>query len=396
MEQLTAVIKQKAQELGFNRIGFVAAQPGKRLDAYLRWVEQEMYGRMAYMARPDRIARRRDLNVILPGVKTIICVALDYTTLQVPEHIANDPGRGRISNYAWNLDYHDIMTPRLQELADWLAETVGADSRVYVDTGAILERDHAESAGLGFTGKNTMLIAPRGGSYFFLGEILTTAGIGDRVSGAGEMRSGGDEEPRRVSCGTCRRCLDACPTNAFPEPYVLDARRCISYLTIELKGWIPRELRPLIGNWIYGCDICQEVCPFNRFTEVTGEVAFYPGGEMRSGGDEKMSVWEQTTPSLLGLLGLDEAGFRERFAHSPIRRIGRARLLRNVCVAVGNWGSNTAVPQLTNLLTDPEPIIRGHAAWALHQIGTAAAKTAVAQAIPHETDEAVLAELHNS
>ncbi len=398
MEDLTAVIKQKAHRLGFNRIGFVPAQPSKRLDAYLRWVENEMYGRMGYMARPDRIARRRDLNVILSGVQTIICVALDYATLQVPSHIANDPGRGRISNYAWNLDYHDIMTPRLQQLADWLAETVGADNRVYVDTGAILERDHAESAGLGFTGKNTMLIAPRGGSYFFLGEILTTVGIGDRGLGVGEQQM--------PSCGTCHRCLDACPTNAFPEPHVLDARRCISYLTIELKGWLPRALRPYMGNWIYGCDVCQEVCPFNRFTEATGEVGFFPAGEIgdwlpaatrfaTEGHEIGDSVWEQTTPSLLDLLALDEDGFQERFAHSPIKRIGRVRLLRNVCVAVGNWGSETAVPQLTTLLTDPEPIIRGHAAWALHQIGTAEAKTAVAQAIPHETDENVLAEIQN-
>ena len=281
MQNLTAVIRQKAQQLGFTQIGFVPAQPAKRLDAYLRWVDEEMYGRMGYMARPDRIIRRQDLNVILPNVQTIICVGMDYRTLQMPAHIANDPSRGRISNYAWNLDYHDIMTPRLQELADWLAEEVGAKSRVYVDTGAILERDHAESAGLGFVGKNTMLIQPRGGSYFFLGEILTDVEIGDwRL----EIGSEGDEEIREMpSCGTCRRCLDACPTDAFPEPYVLDARRCISYLTIELKDWIPRELRPLMGNWIYGCDICQQVCPFNRFAEETGEVGFYPLGDQGLG-----------------------------------------------------------------------------------------------------------------
>ena len=174
---------------------------------------------------------------------------------------------------------------------------------------------------------------------------------------------------------------------------MLDARRCISYLTIELKDWIPRELRPLMGNWIYGCDICQMVCPFNRFAEATDEVAFYPEGWGIGIGEQGSGVWGQTNPSLLELLALDDAGFKERFAHSPIKRIKRPKLIRNVCVAVGNWRSETAVPQLTTLLSDPSPIIRGHAAWALHQIGTPVAKNAIAQAIPNETDEIVLAEL---
>lgn len=392
MQNLTAVIQQKAQQLGFTQIGFVPAQPAKRLDAYTRWVEKEMYGRMGYMARPDRIIRRQDLNVILPGVQTIICVGMDYRTVQIPTYIAADPSRGRISNYAWNLDYHDIMTPRLQKMADWLAQEVGAKSRVYVDTGAILERDHAESAGLGFVGKNTMLIHPQGGSYFFLGEILTTVEVGDWGLEIGDR---GDGEMKRMpSCGTCHRCLDACPTNAFPEPYVLDARRCISYLTIELKDWIPRELRPLMGNWIYGCDICQQVCPFNRFAQKTDEDGFFPLGEIR---DQRLgvpeSVWEETTPSLLDLLQLDDEGFKQRFAHSPIKRIKRAKLIRNVCVAVGNWGSETAVPHLIPLLSDPSLLIRGHAAWALHQINTPAAQAAIAKAIKQETDENVLREL---
>ncbi|MFZ0014449.1 MAG: 4Fe-4S double cluster binding domain-containing protein, partial [Acidimicrobiia bacterium] len=183
------------------------------------------------------------------------------------------------------------------------------------------------------------------------------------------------------TCGHCTRCLQNCPTAAFPEPYVLDAGRCISYLTIELKGWIPRQLRPLMGNWIYGCDICQEVCPFNRFAPQTQETVFFADD------------WDEAAPPLLEILALDEAGFQTRFAQSPIQRIKQRRLVRNACVAAGNWGDNTAVPLLTQLLTDKEPLIRGHAAWALHQIGTVTAKTAVAQALEHEQNEQVRQEL---
>lgn len=372
--KFTAAIKDKARTLGFSMAGVIPATPGRRLDAYLRWIAAGMHGEMGYMARPDRVIRRRDPGVILPAVRSIVCVGLDYYTLRLPEDIANDSARGRISNYAWGADYHDVMTPRLEELADWLRAQAGGDvvSRVYVDTGAILERDHAETAGLGFTGKNTMLIAPRRGSWFFLGDLLTTLPLDY-------------DTPRQAmpGCGTCRRCLDACPTHAFPQPYVLDARRCISYLTIELKGWIPRELRPLMGNWIYGCDVCQDVCPFNRFAPQTVEAAFFA--------DE--NGWNAAAPPLLDLLELDEAAFQARFADSPILRIRRRRLVRNACVAAGNWGSPTAVTPLIALLTDPEPLVRGHAAWALRQIGGEAAETAVATALQHENDPDVRAEM---
>jgi epoxyqueuosine reductase len=371
MQQLTADLQAQALSLGFNTVGFIPAQPARRLDAYLRWLERQQHAQMGYMARPDRVSRRQDLNVVLPGVQSLVCVGLDYYTQPVPTAVANDPSRGRISNYAWATDYHEVMTPRLQALADWLQAQSHTDvqSRVYVDTGAILERDHGETAGLGFTGKNTMLIHPRRGSWFFLGELLTTLPL---VT---------DEPAPMPSCGRCTRCLNACPTDAFPEPYVLDAGRCISYLTIELKGWIPQELRPLLGNWIYGCDICQEVCPFNRFATASHERLFFADD------------WNTVVPPLLDILTLDEAAFNERFAHSPIKRIKRRRLLRNASVAAGNWGSETAVSPLITLLTDPDPLIRGHAAWALHQIGTAAAKTAVADALTHEIDEQVRLEL---
>lgn len=366
-----AMLKREAQELGFSMLGVIPAAPGRRLDSYLRWVDNQYYGLMGYMARPDRIARRQDPSVILPGVASIICVGLDYETMRLPAHIAQDPARGRISNYAWGIDYHEAMTPRLEALAQKLQQVAGGEARqrVYVDTGAILERDHAESAGLGFVGKNTMLIGPQRGSYFFLGEILTTIPLATDAPGA------------MPGCGTCRRCLQACPTAAFPQPYVLDARRCISYLTIELKGWTPREMRPLMGNWIYGCDICQDVCPFNRFAPQSKEFVFRP------------EHYDQAAPPLLTLLELDETAFARRFAYSPIKRIKRPRFLRNVCIAAGNWGNSDAVPGLVRLLRDDQALVRGHAAWALGRIGSAEARQALSAALRTEADGDVQEEI---
>jgi len=410
MADLWQRLEQQAQTLGFNMVGLVTAVPSPNLHAYLKWIDAEMHGQMGYLARPDRLARRQDLNVILPGVQTIICVGLEYSTVPLPPTIANDPSRGRISNYAWGVDYHDVMTPRLEELAAWLKTQQpesGVETKVYVDTGAILERDHAAAAGLGFTGKNSMLISPKRGSFFFLGEILTNLEIRDWRSEIKPISNFQSPVSQRPSCGTCHRCLDACPTSAFPQPYVLDARRCISYLTIELKGWIPRELRPFMGNWVYGCDICQVVCPFNRFARKTEEVAFYPGGDQRLEiGDWQSTqslisnlqspIWHKAAPPLLDLLALDSASFATRFAHSPIKRIKRTRLVRNACVAAGNWGSEMAVPALVNLLSDPEPIVRGHTVWALQQIGGEEARAALADLRKVEEDTAVLKELQNS
>jgi len=412
-------LRQEAAALGFNRLGIIPAGPARRLDAYLRWIAEGRHGEMAYMARPDRVERRRDPAAILPGIRSLVVVGLDYYTAELPAALAADPSRGRFSNYAWGADYHEVMTPRLEALAGWLQARAAGQrvlSRAYVDTGALLERDHAEAAGLGFTGKNTMLIDPRRGSWFFLGLLLTSLPLtpthpvpgtelaeDERPAPEGEGRAGtggarltavenvrtpeesgphGGAPLRGVpSCGRCRRCLDACPTAAFPAPYVLDARRCISYLTIELKEWIPPELRPLMGNWVYGCDVCQSVCPFNRFAAPTSEPAFQP------------LVWDAAAPPLLDLLALDEESFARRFAQSPVRRIKRARLVRNACVAAGNWASPAAVPALVPLLADPVPIVRGHAAWALHRIGGAAARAALAEALAVETDPAVRKEL---
>ncbi|MBN1200343.1 MAG: tRNA epoxyqueuosine(34) reductase QueG [Anaerolineae bacterium] len=341
--------RQTAAALGFTQVGIIPADPSPRLDAYRRWIAAGLHGRMGYLARPDRQIRREDLNVIVPGARALIIVALDYGTNALPDHVLTDPRRGRISNYAWGADYHAVMTPRLQQLADWLREQSGADvaSRVYVDTGAILERDHAQQAGLGFIGKNTMLIHPRRGPFAFLGEIVTTLAF-DHT----------DTPHRATLCGTCTRCLDACPTDAFPRPYVLDARRCISYLTIELKGSIPVDLRPLTGNWVYGCDVCQTVCPFTRFVTPTAESTFWPEDTDRA------------APPLADLLALDENGFRARFADSAIQRIKRDRLVRNACVAAGNSRLIDFAPQLERLArADRSDLVREHAAWALDQLG---------------------------
>ena len=343
--------KVKAAQLGFGMMGVVSARPAKRLDAYLSWVDKEMYGKMGYLARPDRIIRRQDPNVILPNVESIICVGLDYYTLRLPDELANDPLRGRISNYAWGADYHDIMTPRLEELANWLKSEVKLQEqahRVYVDTGAILERDHAESAGIGFTGKNTMLIRPQFGSWFFLGEILTTIKLP-----LSEFLPA-DQMP---SCGSCTRCLTACPTNAFPAPYVLDARKCISYLTIEMKGDVPEEIRPQMSNWVYGGDICQEVCPFNRFEEETVEHAFRP------------EYLDYAAPKLENLLLMDQATFDQTYAKSPIKRIKRERLLRNAAIAAGNSGRRELVEPLIGLLNSESELVSSHANWALDRLG---------------------------
>ena len=356
------MLKAHARELGFNLVGLTRAEPSPQLSAYFRWIDAGMHGTMGYMARPDRQAGRRDLNEILPGAQSLVVVGLDYRA-RVPEAVLSDPARGRIASYAWGLDYHDVITPRLEKLA----KALNAQAKVYVDTGAILERSHAHHAGLGFTGKNTMLIHPRRGSYFFLGEIITDVEFDEY-----------DAPGRATMCGSCTRCLNACPTDAFPRQHVLDARRCISYLTIEHKGWIQRELRAKIGNWVFGCDVCQDVCPFQRFAPETNEAAFKP------------SDIERAAPALLDLLELDEAGFRARFGRSAIARIKRERLVRNACIAAGNWGDEQAVAPLEMLLDDSSALVRGHAAWALGRIG---ALNKVKARFEREADAEVHAEI---
>lgn len=369
-------IHSEVDRLGLDLVGIASATPPATVDQYRRWLERGYHGEMAYLARSDAVAKRADLNQILPGVRSVVLVCAQYHTVPLPDKLRDDPSRGIVASYAWGDDYHEVLAPRLRQLADSLEAHLEAESagtaafRVYVDTGPVLERDLGTRARLGFVGKNTNLIHPSFGSWFFLGEVLTTAEI--------PAEAPADEFG---TCGRCTRCLDACPTGALVAPYVLDARRCISYLTIELKGSIPHELRRLMGNRIFGCDICQEVCPWNRrFARPTAEVAFQPRPDTMA-------------PHLLDLLALDDAGFRQRFRDSPIKRAKRRGLLRNAAVALGNWGDPSAVPGLVRGIEDPEPLIRGHVAWALGQIGTMDSHRVLEKALGRETEAWVQAEI---
>jgi epoxyqueuosine reductase len=304
-----------ARAQGFDLVGIARPLPTPRdVAAFEAWTEAGMQGEMAYMARPDRMARVRDPRAGLPEARSILVVGKNYFTGDLPAETLADPSRGIFASYAWGQDYHDLMLLRLRELREQLVDLLGRPlpARVCVDTAPILERDAAARAGLGFVGRNTMLIHPRWGSWLFLGEILLDLDLPE------------DEPDERGTCGRCTRCLVACPTDAFPEPYVLDARRCISYLTIELRGPIPRELRAGIGNRIFGCDICNEVCPWNkRFARRTEDADLQPD-------------LSRVAPPLLELVGMDDAAFAARFAGSPVLRTKRRGLLRNVCVALGN------------------------------------------------------------
>lgn len=365
-------LKQQARQLGFNLVGITQARPSPTLSAYHDWIDAGMHGKMTYLVRDDRRIRRENLNHIVDGAQSIVMVGLDYRSEAIPRHILHDPTRGRIASYAWQLDYHDIIEPRLEQLASWMQSHIGeaTSHKVYVDTGAVLERSHAQQAGMGFIGKNTMLIHPRRGSYFFLGEIISTVTF-----------DAYDIAHKATMCGSCTRCLTACPTDAFPKPHVLDARRCISYHTIENKGWIDRDLRQGFGNWVYGCDICQEVCPFQRFSPASEEVAFYP------------TNFEATAPHLSTLLALNDDSFKALFSGSPIYRIKRKRLVRNACIAAGNSQDPQFIPYIIQLLYDDEPLVRGHAAWALWQIMGRGALKQLSSLYDREYDADVRAEI---
>ncbi|GAB4424576.1 MAG: tRNA epoxyqueuosine(34) reductase QueG [Anaerolineae bacterium] len=362
---LTERIKTKAIELGFDLVGVAPAVNAPHARALRRWLAQGYQAEMGWLAREPE--RRESPRLAVPGAESVVVVGLSYFVLNPEGDLWQDPARGRIARYAWGLDYHDVMLPRLRQLGDFVEAEVGRPipQRAYVDTGPVLERDFAALAGLGFIGKNTLLINPGMGSYLFLGEVLTGAllDFDDPApdGGASCVIGPPGESKRRGTCGGCTRCLEICPTHAFPAPYVLNSHRCISYLTIEHKGSIPVELRPGLQNWIYGCDECQEVCPWvRRYSRPTREqfLRFEP---------------ELVAPRLTDLLALDEAGFRARFKGSPIKRTKRRGLLRNVAVALGNWGHPSALPALERATADPEPLIREHAGWAIERITGGAA-----------------------
>ncbi|HXG47732.1 MAG TPA: tRNA epoxyqueuosine(34) reductase QueG [Methylomirabilota bacterium] len=335
-------IRQRALDLGFDDCRFTSAAPPASADFLRAWLAEGRHGDMAWMAR--NAARRADPNLVLPGAQTIVTLAAAYGdgSSVAPSPPVAGP-RGVVARYARHADYHDVLGERLRDLADFI-DTLGEGVRSlwYVDTGPVLERDLAQRAGLGFVGKHTNLISRRLGNWFFLAEVLTTLKIEP-------------DEPERNRCGRCVRCLSACPTAAITAPFQLDARRCISYLTIELKGSIPPELRHAVGTRIFGCDDCLEVCPWNRFARQ--------GRLMQAHARRDL-----TAPDLLDLLALDEEGFRSRFAGTPAARLKRRGLLRNVCVALGNAGDATALPALERAARDPEPLIAEHAAWAKEQI----------------------------
>lgn len=328
---LKDALKARALELGFADCRVVAAQAPPHHEAFDAWLADGNFGEMHWMARNKE--RRLDLQQVLPGARSLLVLAMNYFQGQA------QLTPGRIARYAWGDDYHELMLGRLKSLELLLAEAGGVQ-KCYVDTGPILERDYAALAGIGWQGKSTMLLNQQLGTWFFLGEILTTL----------ELPA---DSPQANRCGSCTRCINACPTGAITEPYRLDARRCISYLTIELKGSIPEPLRPLIGDRIYGCDDCLEVCPWNRFAQVSRESAF---------------AAPEPPLELPEYLALDEHGFRALFNNSPIKRIKRRGFLRNVCVVLGNIGTPQDLPALERAASDSEPLIVEHALWAIEQI----------------------------
>jgi epoxyqueuosine reductase len=333
-------IRERARELGFDDCRFATAVTPATASQFTEWLAKKQHGEMAYLERNAH--KRVDPQQVLPGAKSIISLAVSYENSHANE--TAPPRSGVVARYARFGDYHDVIGERLKTLTDFVTQLgdEGSRSLWYVDTGPLLERDLAQRAGVGFVGKHTNLISRRLGNWIFLAEILTTLELAPDV-------------PEKNRCGSCTRCITACPTEAITAPFQLDARRCISYLTIELKGSIPVELRPAIGQRIYGCDDCLAACPWNRFAQE--------GKMMR-----EHSRPDLTAPDLLELLALDAAAFKERFRGTPMLRTKRRGLLRNVCVALGNSGDKSALPALRRACEDAEPLIAEHARWAVEQI----------------------------
>ena len=421
---LESRLKARALELGFERAGIARLHASDHAAFYHAWLAAGYHGAMAYLARPDAVARRLDPVAARPALRSVLVVAHNYFPGEA--EAGDDPSRGIVARYARGRDYHKVVQARLMELLRWLETEVGHPlpaARASVDTGPVLERELARRAGLGWFGKSAMLIDPRHGSWFFLGTLLL------------ELELQPDAPFVEDRCGSCRACLDACPTGALlgrdaAGAPVVDARRCISYLTIELRGPIPRALRPLIGNRVFGCDICQECCPWNgdKFVRLTREPGYLPrasratgllgsgpaalgsgskrpdsntgaarldsdSGRVASASRSAAAIPGTSGPLLLDLMVMDEAAWDEFSRGSAIRRAKRAGFLRNVAVALGNWGAPEAVPALVRALEDAEPLVRGHAAWALGRIGTAEARAALVSRLVHEDDRFVREEL---
>jgi epoxyqueuosine reductase len=335
-----------------------------------KWLNQGYAGEMEYLT--GRRDAYRHPESVLRGVQSVVVAAMNYRTREMKP--ASQFGQGRVSRYAWGpTDYHMVVRERLGRLGDFLhARVPDCRTRAVVDTAPLLERDFARVAGLGWFGKNTLLINKRRGSWLFLGVLLTDAALA------------ADEPHRTDHCGTCTRCLDACPTDAFVEPHVLDSRRCISYLTIELRDRpIPEELRPGMGDWLFGCDVCQDVCPWNRKAPVSGEAAFEPRADL-------------SPADCAAVLTMTAAEFEREYGKTPLARPGRAGVLRNACIVLGNSGDGKALAPLIGALADDEPLVRGAAAWALGRIGGAEACVALESRTRVEDNPEVAGELRNA
>ncbi len=362
--KLTHYLQQSAYELGFARAGVCAAVTPTGFDRLREWLHNGYAGQMHFLAK--REAAYEHPRHVLEGVRSLLVLAMNYRTVEPCQPAA---GQGLVSRYAWGIDYHDLIHDRLAVLAERLrAHRPTAAVRGVVDTAPLLEREFAQLAGLGWIGKNTLLLNRDLGSWFFLAVLLT------------DVELDTDEPHTKDHCGTCTACLDACPTNAFVAPYVLDSRRCISYLTIELREAVPRELRSGVGDWVFGCDVCQDVCPWNRRAPASDEAALQPALGTRP-------------LELIPLFGLSEEEFRARFRQSPLWRAKRRGLLRNAAMVLGNQRCRDAMPALMQGLTDSEPLVRGACAWALGQFDDPQAVVSLQQRLLTESDADVRNEL---
>ena len=368
--ELTARIKIEAHRLGFDLVGVTDPSPPPHIDIYRNWLSAERHGGMAYLAGDRALQRRADPRLILLECKSILVVAANYLTQ--PSQPTTGQIGARIASYALGDDYHDVLLRRLEHLAAFVEGQVNQSvpNRIYTDTGPILERELAQRAGLGWIGKNTCLVNPQIGSYFILGELL----LGIQL----------ESDPPFSSdrCGSCTRCIDACPTACILPDRTLDARRCISYLTIEEKGNIPTKLRSLIGSWLFGCDICQQVCPWNtRFATPTSDPSFQPRSLLMQ-------------PNVEWFLSLTPGSWSQSLRNSPMLRPKRQGLVRNASIIAGNTGDTTTIPSLArNLLSDPEQVVRISSAWALGQIGGEQAIKTLEQAKRTEIKQIVIDEI---
>jgi len=364
---LTNSIKEKAYKLGFNLVGISPVGDYPESQYYKKWLNKGYEATMDYMAKNEE--KRQDVRNLVPGAMSVISCAINYNTDYHYSTAVKNPKKGWIARYAWGDDYHSVLKDKLNELKDYLTENsnTGDEDRVYVDTGPVLERMYAKYSGIGWIGKNTCLINQGIGSWLLIGELITTV----------ELEY---DSPAPERCGTCTKCIDSCPTDAITSPYVLDSSKCISYLTIENKEGIPDEYREPMGNNIFGCDICQDVCPWNGEPVTGTESSFLP----------REGLFE---PELEMLAGLDQQQFSGIFKNSPIKRSKRRGLLRNVLVAIGNNGDESFEDQVLKLLGDEEPLIRKHAVWALYKISGIKYKDTLNNMIIDEQDEEVVDEL---